>query len=891
MYMYLKKVNLHIHVHVHVQCSFADDADEEAADQAEMSGSSTPMDTSQPPPDPTKGLPQLFRSRRLSSDFSEDGEGTSSRRNSISNGAMLARTPGNGAGVPIMPTAVESGTSDNNRGTGVVATCMGEKKALVTEGGKMLSASVVVQKLNVFDVAFSKKLESQGHQQKPVEQVEQAQPTGQTEGTKDTTATTSRATDEAPSTLTKPIKPDLPLAQSAQAVVFQKPQPPAQARVPPPLKLMSPTSGEHPNPNLPTQQPPLSPLTTRSPVQFAGMPRMPVLSPLRTPTSANRHPMRMSGSFAHPSAGSPLLSPPALRSPVDTVPTLIDAHLHGGTVPPLPTASQVPHMHGPPPQIPYSAHPPPPPLVQAQATPTPTPSNQAEIMPTSAVSSEVVATMARETLSAKSEEASATTQPVAEIEQNVPIAGDTDIQVPEEITSGTATRKRPHSETSDLSVSPSPPSTPAAEEKGDVETIAKSPTCISPEKDSTAIEEQPSPPPQSTVEEEDVKERDTLQVSQAGRLSASPMSTEENVITSESSPPASPPKMTSATAMIEETSLKDLEISDDGLSDDEDEEEEREGAGRGNEEAPLITIKPSSPPQQEEGIEQKETRLSAPPSTIGGGKKMMKELSFSPVSSPGSEFETEARIELKKQEEELSPAAARDVAQISKQPETDLVVEGEKEPITSPETFLDVSSDEERAEETIDHPLVAATSEVINSELAEGQEDADIERKQGDTKVEVLDSASMPYSDDHVQDMGTVEEVLEVLEQKLSSDEESDESEEEEEEEEEEGEELRPEGVELRREEEKEEEQREDKFVEEVEPEGMGVGVASEIGDDVVSGEGVMVGGEEDEDDMVETLSAMVHTEPQPQPQQQQTTCTVTTVTTESVRYTLYTHV
>lgn len=58
----------------------------------------------------------------------------------------------------------------------------------------------------------------------------------------------------------------------------------------------------------------------------------------------------------------------------------------------------------------------------------------------------------------------------------------------------------------------------------------------------------------------------------------------------------------------------------------------------------------------------------------------------------------------------------------------------------------------------------------------------------------------------------------------------------------------------------------------------MGVGVASEIGDDVVSNEGVMmVGGEEDEDDMVETLSATVHTELQPQPQQQQTTCTVTT--------------
>ena len=38
-------------------CSIADDADEETADQAEMGGSSTPMNTSQLPPDPTKGLP------------------------------------------------------------------------------------------------------------------------------------------------------------------------------------------------------------------------------------------------------------------------------------------------------------------------------------------------------------------------------------------------------------------------------------------------------------------------------------------------------------------------------------------------------------------------------------------------------------------------------------------------------------------------------------------------------------------------------------------------------------------------------------------------------------------------------------------------------------------
>ena len=845
------------------------------------------MDTSsQPPPDPTKGLPQLFRSRRLSSDFSEDGgESASSRRNSISNGATLAaRTPGNGTGtgtgVPVTlaltsTAAAESVANDgnNSRGTGVVAAAAGvgeKKKALLTEGGKVLSASVVVQKLNVFDAAFSKKLESEGHHKKPVEHTQSAQLIDQTEGTKDPTSAT---TDEAPPTMTKP---ELPLAQSSQsAVVFQKPQPPSQTRVlPPPLKLMSPTSGEHPaNPNLPTQQPPLSPLTTRSPVQLfaGGMPRMPVLSPLRTPTSASRHPIRMSGSFTHPTAaGSPLLSPPALRSPVDTVPTPIDAHLHAAGAMPLSTAP--PHVHGPPPQIPYSAHPPPPsqppPLVQAQATPTP-----AEIMPTSAVSSEAA--------TVKSEEALATTQP--EMEQTTPDTDDANLQDAQKV--AIVSRKRAHSETSDLSISPSPPPTPTpVAEKSDTEIVPKSPT--SPEKDSTLVEEQPSPSPRSatTEDEEGEKEReipiDTLHISEAERLSASPVSAEESIITPQGSPV--PQKMTAAPAMIEETSLKDLEISDDGLSDDEDEEEEEAGERRGSEEAPLITIKPSSPRQPEEEIEQEESRLSATPSPSVGGKKMMKELSFSPVSSPGSEFETEPRIESVEREEVRSPAA-QDVAQVSVQPtETDLEeIEAEKDFITSPETFLDVSSDDERAEETIDQPPIAA-SQASDSELVERQEDEGIERKPGDTKVAVLESARLPYGDDNVQDMGTVEEVLEVLEQKLSSDEESEESDEEEEEE---GEEIIPEGAELGRGGEVAVE--EHKLMEEVEPES--VGVASEIGgDDIVSGEGVMVGGEEDEEDMVETLSAMVHSEPQPQQQQQQPTCTLTTVTTKAVSKIIY---
>ena len=74
--------------------------------------------------------------------------------------------------------------------------------------------------------------------------------------------------------------------------------------------------------------------------------------------------------------------------------------------------------------------------------------------------------------------------------------------------------------------------------------------------------------------------------------------------------------------------------------------------------------------------------------------------------------------------EEASPAQ-----DVIKQSETNLHVEAEaeKEPITSPETFLDVSSDEERVEETSDRPIAA--SQAVGSELIEGQDDVGIEQK------------------------------------------------------------------------------------------------------------------------------------------------------------------
>ena len=120
--------------------------EQDMADHSEVA-EATPMDT-HPPPDPTKGLPQLFRSRRLSSDFSEDGDNADSRRSSISNGASM-RTPG---------VATESVLikADDIRGTDVSGKSA-VVEAMITEEARVLSPSTV-QKVNVFDVAFSQKL-------------------------------------------------------------------------------------------------------------------------------------------------------------------------------------------------------------------------------------------------------------------------------------------------------------------------------------------------------------------------------------------------------------------------------------------------------------------------------------------------------------------------------------------------------------------------------------------------------------------------------------------------------------------------------------------------------------------------------------------------------------
>ena len=323
-------------------------------------------------------------------------------------------------------------------------------------------------------------------------------------------------------------------------------------------------------------------------------------------------------------------------------------------------------------------------------------------------------------------------------------------------------------------------------------------------KDDTVPEKSTSLQPSEEVES------DTLKVSQMERLSVSPASVKD----SEASVDSAPGEVTA----VGETSLQDLEISDDeGLS-DEDEEEEGEG------EEGALAIRPLPPPlievkQEEQEREEEEYREGGVSAPVSGGKKLMKkELSLTPVSSPASaepELDADTHLGEEVEDVDFSTQDALSLVRVTKD-ETDFELQN-------------ISSDESTAAAE-----PAVTSPGQRSEFTRGQEDVAL----AGTKVKVLESADVAFDDGGIQDMGTVEEVLEVLEQKFSSDDESEESEEEK-------------GREIVKE----------------EAEGNEGGVVSEIG--VVSGEGVMV---EDDDDMVETLSAMA---PPPPPQSR--------VTTESV--------
>ena len=227
--------------------------------------------------DPLKGLPQLSRARGFSSDLSEDGDG-GSRRNSIGEWSSIG-TESSTSKQAEVNTKSEGALIGNSTPVSTSST-----KQPVSEDVFVAPSSLTRSKGSVFE----------------------------------STATDTRKLSESLAKDSKSQKNDSPVSNQLGKI---SPLIDAKRVQPPPLRLMSPSTTEPPNPVFPVQQPPLSPLS-RSPLpQLTGRPRMPVLSPLRVPPRP------------HPLAGSKVISPswkdvPPLRSPTERVQPVIPIGAH-----------------------------------------------------------------------------------------------------------------------------------------------------------------------------------------------------------------------------------------------------------------------------------------------------------------------------------------------------------------------------------------------------------------------------------------------------------------------------------------------------------------------------------------------------------------------------------
>ena len=256
-----------------------------------------------PSSDSDSVFPQTFRLKRLSSDVSEDGN-TGSRRSSLSEGhPPTVRRSSTEGSLNRMP----GGTRRVSVSDGVL-TVAGPPTVLPEQAGSQGTANVAISNVvvtpismqkNIFEMAFAKKLaEEQGKKlvEGPARSPE-FQPT--------------------------PASP-----------VVRKPSLP-------PLRLINPTADSAPV--YPTQQPPLSPMHWTQGTPMRTTPRMPILSPLRTPT-----PPRQTRPVAQfHVVASPIVSPPwkdipqpthmeQIISPTQTVPVSpIRAHPTGALVSPI----------------------------------------------------------------------------------------------------------------------------------------------------------------------------------------------------------------------------------------------------------------------------------------------------------------------------------------------------------------------------------------------------------------------------------------------------------------------------------------------------------------------------------------------------------------------------
>ena len=266
-------IHVHTHTHIHTACAHTHThTDDDAESGIHLTGEHNdldPMDTSNAktptpltPHDPARGLPQLVRPRGFSSDFSEDGEGGGSRRNSISESTVRGTVS---EGAPIRtPDFVKH---------------LGDKVRSDFEESER-------KKGNIFEAAFRKELSK---------------------------------SEVIHGNVKKPDKPVSKLGKLDSTPVAAKPPLP-------PLRLMN-TSNESSTSVYPTQQPPLSPLLRSPPNIHSIRQGLPILSPLRTPTSAPRL-TTLSGIV------SPPMHPPALKFPLDN--TLCSSAIPIGAQPNVP---------------------------------------------------------------------------------------------------------------------------------------------------------------------------------------------------------------------------------------------------------------------------------------------------------------------------------------------------------------------------------------------------------------------------------------------------------------------------------------------------------------------------------------------------------------------------
>ena len=340
------------------------------------------MDTEEsvrPPVDPSRGLPQLVRTMRFSSDLSEDGD-TGSRRGSFSEGAPI-RTPSEGA--PIRTPSEGAPIRTPSEGTSVRSPFEGAVSGRTSDGTSLKVASEGVQ-VAAYTEAPIRTTSSEGvlvGTSTAAAPIETSTSDGALIGITAGRQVAGEKTDALASPRSNVFEKEFarklsetPPAQATEQTHLQMQSPssksespksqgamgyplPSEARKPqpPPLRLMSPSSESLAM--FQAQQPPLSPLL-RSPGAMRPIRQgLPILSPLgmqrMSPIAPVRQvrPVMVQSLVTGLSTTSPTLNEPSMKveqilSPIETAPiSPVIAHPAAAVVSPIGAQSRFAFPH------------------------------------------------------------------------------------------------------------------------------------------------------------------------------------------------------------------------------------------------------------------------------------------------------------------------------------------------------------------------------------------------------------------------------------------------------------------------------------------------------------------------------------------------------------------